>query len=159
MATDSVFVANAVGVWKGTLERADKFFNSLREEELQYRVAPDRNRLIYLWGHLTAMHDRMSVLLGVGERIAPAFDEVFLTSADGASGLPPVEEVRKAWKLVSDQLSAGITRLSPDEWLEKHTSVKDEDYAKDPLRNKLSILLTRTNHLSYHLGQTSLVQR
>ena len=56
MATDSVFVANAVGVWKGALERADKFFNSLSEEELQHHVAPDRNRLIYLWGHLTAMH-------------------------------------------------------------------------------------------------------
>ena len=101
----------------------------------------------------------MSVLLGAGERIAPTFDDLFLTSADGASDLPPVEEVRKAWKLVSEQLSAGITRLSPDEWLEKHTAVKDEDFAKDTLRNKLSILLTRTNHLSYHLGQTSLVQR
>ncbi len=159
MATDSAFVANAVGVWKAALERADKFFNSLTEEELQYHVAPDRNRLIYLWGHLTAMHDRMSVLLGVGARTTPTFDDVFLTVADGASDLPPSEEVREAWKHVSDQLSAGINRLSADEWLEKHTAVKDEDFAKDPLRNKLSILLTRTNHLSYHLGQTSLVQR
>jgi len=159
MSTEEVFVANTVGVWKGAFERADKFFNGLTDEELQKHVAPDRNRLIYLWGHLTAMHDRMSVLLGVGERLIPRFDDAFLTSADGASELPPVAEVRKAWKLVSDQLNAGIAGLSPAQWLEKHTAVKDEDFAKDPLRNKLSILLTRTNHLSYHIGQTSLVPR
>ena len=159
MATEVVFLANTIGVWNGTLERADKFFNGLTEEELQHRVAPDRNRLIYLWGHLTAMHDRMSGLLGFGERTIPAFDEIFLTAPDGERELPTVEEVRSAWKLVSARLNAGIARLTPAEWLEKHTAVKDEDFVKDPLRNKLSILLTRTNHLSYHLGQTSLARR
>ena len=159
MATEVVFLANTVGVWNGALERADKFFTGLSEEELQYRVAPDRNRLIYLWGHLTAMHDRMSSLLGFGDRVIPAFDEIFLTSADGTKELPSVEEVRNAWKLVNGQLNAGIARLTPAEWLEKHTAVKDEDFVKDPMRNKLSILLTRTNHLSYHLGQTSLTRR
>ena len=29
-------------------------------------------------------------------------------------------------------------------------------FAKDPLRNRFSILLSRTNHLSYHLGQAVL---
>jgi len=159
MSTEEVFVANAVGVWKGAFERADKLFNGLTDDELQNHVSPGRNRLIYLWGHLTAMHDRMTVLLGVGERLNPAFDATFLASADGTSDLPPVEEVRKAWKLVSDQLNAGIAGISPSDWLQKHTAVTEEDFAKDPLRNKLSILLTRTNHLSYHIGQTSLVPR
>lgn len=159
MSTEEVFVANTVGVWKGAFERADKFFNGLSDEELQKHVAPDRNRLIYLWGHLTAMHDRMSVLLGAGERVNPSFDAFFLSAADGATDLPPVEEVRKAWKQVSDQLNAGISGLSPSAWLQKHTAVTEEAFAKDPLRNKLSILLTRTNHLSYHIGQTSLAPR
>ena len=159
MSTEEVFVANAVGVWKGAYERADKLFNGLAEDELQKHVAPGRNRLIYLWGHLTAMHDRMTALLGMGERLNPTFDAVFLSAADGASDLPPAEEVRETWRLVSDRLNAGIGRLSPSDWLQKHTAVSEEDFAKDPLRNKLSILLTRTNHLSYHIGQTSLAPR
>jgi hypothetical protein len=31
-----------------------------------------------------------------------------------------------------------------------------EDYAKDPTRNRLADLLSRTNHMSYHLGQITL---
>jgi hypothetical protein len=35
-------------------------------------------------------------------------------------------------------------------------SVSEEDFAKDTSRNRFSILLSRTNHLSYHLGQAVL---
>ncbi len=42
------------------------------------------------------------------------------------------------------------------EWLQRHAAVSGEDFAKDPLRNRFSILLSRTNHLSYHLGQAVL---
>ena len=159
MSTEEVFVANTVGVWRGTFERADKLFSELSNDELQKRVAPGRNRLVYLLGHLTAMHDRMNVLLGASERVNQSFDAFFLTSADGASELPPTQEVRDVWKQVNIRLDATIASVSPGEWLQKHTAVTGEDFAKDPLRNKLSILLTRTNHLSYHLGQTSLVPR
>jgi len=42
---------------------------------------------------------------------------------------------------------------------ERMEEESDEDYAKDPTRNRLSVLLSRTNHLAYHLGQIILVQR
>jgi hypothetical protein len=35
----------------------------------------------------------------------------------------------------------------------------DEDYAKDPMRNRLSVLLSRTNHLSFHIGQIILAPK
>jgi hypothetical protein len=31
--------------------------------------------------------------------------------------------------------------------------VSDEDFAKDPGRNRLAVVPSRTNHMSYHLGQ------
>ncbi len=158
MTTEDILVANAVDVWKGVFERAEKLFNSLSEEEMEKRVAPDRNRSIYIWGHLTATHDRAIALLGVGERLRPEFDAIFLNSADGMTQLPTVREIRDAWKQVSDRLNAAIVGLSAADWLEKHTAVNQEDFAKEPLRNKLAILLTRTNHLSYHLGQMVLVR-
>jgi len=35
----------------------------------------------------------------------------------------------------------------------------DEDLAKDPGRNKLSVLINRTNHMAYHIGQLVLYKK
>jgi len=43
----------------------------------------------------------------------------------------------------------------PD-WAQRHAVVSEEDFAKDPSRNRFAVLLSRTNHLSYHLGQAVL---
>ena len=159
MPNEKVFVENTIAVWKSALERADKLFASFEEKELLKEVAPGRNRLVYLWGHLTAMHDRMLVLLGISDRIHSDFDSVFLTSVDKANEVPPVENIRLAWKQVNDRLNEGISKFSAAQWLEKHAAVSEDDFVKDPLRNRLSILLTRTNHLTYHLGQAVLARR
>jgi hypothetical protein len=36
---------------------SQQFFSSLTSEELELEVAPARNRLVYIWGHLTAVND------------------------------------------------------------------------------------------------------
>jgi DinB family protein len=159
MTDDELLVGGALNAWKATLERADKLFSNLSAEELLKEVAPGRNRLIYLWGHLAATHDRMRTILGLGERLRPEFDVIFLSTPDRASDLPPVEEMKRWWDEVNRTLREGFATLSATDWLQKHTSVSDEDYAKDPLRNRFAILLSRTSHLSYHLGQTALVSR
>jgi hypothetical protein len=46
--------------------------------------------------------------------------------------------------------------MSPSDWLQRHSAVSEEEFAKDPSRSRFSILLSRTNHLSYHLGQAVL---
>jgi hypothetical protein len=37
--------------------------------------------------------------------------------------------------------------------LQKHTAVSDADFAKEPHRNRLSVVLNRAGHVQYHLGQ------
>ncbi len=151
-------VAAALNSWKSAVERADRLFSALTEEQLMKEVAPGKNRLIYLWGHLTAVHDRMLPLLGFGERLHPEFDVLFLSNPDKAiPELPPVKKIKSAWNEVNGRLLTGFASLSPSEWLEKHTSVSEEEFAKDPLRNRFAVLLSRTNHLAFHLGQTALV--
>lgn len=49
--------------------------------------------------------------------------------------------------------------LSPADWFAKHTAVSDEDFAKEPHRNRLNVLLSRTIHQSNHLGQLSLLKK
>jgi hypothetical protein len=41
--------------------------------------------------------------------------------------------------------------------MDRHTAVSEADFALNPSRNKLSILISRTNHQSYHLGQLNLL--
>ena len=158
--SEQVFVTSTLNSWKSIVERADKLFSGLNEEQLQKEVAPGKNRLIYLWGHLTAVHDRMLPLLGVGERLHPELDAVFLTNPDSpAAELPALAEMKASWDAVNSKLLAGMEKFSASDWLQKHSSVSEEDFAKDPLRNRLSVLLSRMNHISFHLGQTALIPR
>jgi DinB superfamily len=158
--SEQALVTSAVNSWKSTVERADRIFSPLNEEQLQKEVAPGKNRLIYLWGHLTAVHDRMLPLLGLGERLHPEFDPLFLTNPDRTiAKLPAAEEIKKSWNDVNGKLSAGFASLSPAQWLEKHSSVSEEDFAKDPSRNRFAILLSRTSHIAFHVGQTALIPK
>jgi hypothetical protein len=157
MTNEELFLAVALNGWKGNIERADKMFSGLSEEELLKEVAQGKNRLIYLWGHLTATHDAMLPLLGFGRRLHPEFDVAFISNPDKTKAeIPPVESVRMAWREVNSKLFEGFAGLSTADWLKKHAAVSEEDFLKEPLRNRLAILLSRTNHLAYHLGQTAL---
>jgi uncharacterized damage-inducible protein DinB len=64
--------------------------------------------------------------------------------------------LKQYWEEVNDKLLSQFQSLSADEWLLQHRAMSEEDYAKDPTRNRLAVLLSRTNHLSYHLGQVML---
>ena len=157
MGNDGAFVALGLKVWNGQIERADKLLGSLSAEEAQREVAPGKNRLLYLWGHLTAIHDAMLPLLGLGERLHPELDAAFVSNPDKSQAATPShEQVRQAWNAVNSDLRKGLEGLSSSDWLQRHTAVSEEDFAKDTSRNRFAVLLSRTNHLSYHLGQAVL---
>ena len=157
MTSQELSVQVAINSWQLVVERANKAFSTLTEDEFLKEVAPGKNRLIYLLGHLTAIHDAMFPILGLGERLHPELDAIFVSSPDKAGAqLPPVGELRKYWDEVNGKLLSQFATLSADEWLQRHYAMSEEDYAKDPARNRLAVLLSRTNHMSYHLGQITL---
>jgi hypothetical protein len=157
MENEGSYVALGLKVWKTQIGRADKLFGSLSPEDVLREIAPGRNRLLYLWGHLTATHDAMLPLLGLGERLHPEFDAAFISTPDKSKAdIPSHEQVRRAWNVVNAELWRGFEKMSWSDWLARHTAVSEEDFAKDPSRNRFAILLSRTNHLSYHLGQAVL---
>ena len=160
MTNEEMLVSAAVSSWKIVLGRLDKGIQPLGEEQLQRQVAPGRNRLYYLVGHLTAVHDRMFPLLGLGERLYPQLDEPYVTNPDGALPDPlSADDLKKAWSDVNAKLTAAVEGLTAEEWLQKqHSVVSDEDFAKDPSRNRLAVFLSRTNHASFHAGQAVLVK-
>jgi hypothetical protein len=157
MENEGSYVALGLKVWKAQIGRADKLFGSLSSEDVLREIAPGRNRLLYLWGHLTAIHDAMLPLLGLSERLHPEFDVAFVSNPDKSqAAIPTHEQVRQAWNNVNDELSRGFERMSWSDWVQRHSAVSEEDFVKDPSRNRFAILLSRTNHLSYHLGQAVL---
>ncbi len=159
MTTEEMMSTTAVNTWKLVVGRFSKGIAPLTDEQLQQRVAPGRNRLMYLLGHLTAVHDRMFSMLGLGERLHPELDDVYITNPDGAHPDPlSAADLKQAWTEVNDKLTAAFEKLTPEEWLQKHTAVSNEDFAKDPTRNRLSVFLSRTTHVAFHSGQAILVK-
>ncbi len=157
MENEGSYIALGLKVWKTQIDRADKLFVSLSSEDVLREIAYGRNRLLYLWGHLTATHDAMLPLLGLRERLHPEFDVAFVSNPDKSqAAIPSHEQVRQAWKNVNAELWKGFEKMSWSDWLQRHSAVSEEDFAKDASRNRFAILLSRTNHLSYHLGQAVL---
>ena len=159
MTSQQLSVTVAINSWRLVAERAGKTFSNFTADELFKKVAPGKNRIIYIWGHLIATHDAMFSILGLGPRLHPELDAIFVSNPDEtAAQLPSAGELKKYWDEVNSQLLSQFARFSADEWLQRHHAMSEEDYAKDPTRNRLAVLLSRTNHMSYHLGQVILAR-
>lgn len=144
--------------WYSTIGNTNKLLGELNDEQLAADIAPGKNSGVYLLGHLTAVHDRMLPLLGFGDQHYAAYNELFLLNPDKSGReYPSVSELRTAWTETNARLDAHFKSLQPGEWLQKHTAVSEEDFNKEPHRNRLNVLLNRTTHLSNHLGQMLLL--
>ena len=64
MTNEEILCVTVLNSWRLVINRFNKTLSELSDEQLQQQVAPGRNRVFYLLGHLTAMHDRMFPLLG-----------------------------------------------------------------------------------------------
>jgi len=144
--------------WYALLKNFDTSLNALTDEQLQHESAPGKNRGIYLLGHMVAVHDDMLRLLDLGDKMYPELFEPFITSPDKAvSELPSAATLRAYWAKQNEVLKQKFDHVQPEEWFQKYTAVTAEDFAKEPHRNKLNIIITRTSHLAYHHGQFVLI--
>jgi hypothetical protein len=160
MNPSELFARTAVASWKISLDRLNKLFDACTDEELQQPIAPGKNRVFYLLGHMAAVHDRMLPLLGLGNRMHEELDHDFLLNPDRT--IPDrvsAADLRKAYAEVNDALTRAMEALPAEDWLKKHEAVSAEDFGKEPLRNRLSVLLSRTAHVQFHTGQIRLVKK
>jgi DinB superfamily len=150
----------ALNAWEVQTKRADAAFGRVSDEQFFEPIAPGKNRVIYLFGHLIAVDDAIFPLFDLGERLYPPFAEIFVTQPDRqAADLPSLEELKRAWTDVHSKLTHRFHEMKVEQWLERHTAISAEDFLKDPSRNRLSVLLSRTSHVAYHLGQLALVKK
>ena len=156
---DSLFVSMVISAWDTYAKRVTDFLDKISDQGLLTQVAPDRNRVYYLIGHLIVVHDRMLPLLGLGNVQYPELEPMFLTNPDNKELTGPTPEVlRQNWKDSLERLSKGFNQFSTEEWFTKHNAVSEQDFEKEPTRNKLNIVINRTNHMASHYGQLLLVK-
>jgi hypothetical protein len=159
MVVEKSLIDSALRGWKTNVERADKLFGALSAGELEKEIAPGRNRLIYVWGHLAAVNDALIPLLAIGERLYPEFDGMFVSNPDKSVQLTiSAESLKTAWQEINQKLWDGFAKFAPSDWTKRHTAVSEDDFEKEPHRNRFAVLLGRTAHLSYHLGQATLAR-
>jgi len=153
-----LFIKMVIAEWDKQNNNFNKFLSSVTNEQLSKEIAPGKNSGIYLVGHLIAISDAMLPLLAFGEKLFPHLENIFITNPD-KSGLdmPPVDELKEKLKAVNAELSKHIRSTSTEDWFKRHMAVSDEDFSKEPHRNKLNVVINRTNHMSYHLGQLILL--
>lgn len=159
MTTTEISIKMILDRWYGSIKNFDAILDSLSDVQLQKEVAPDKNRGIYLLGHLVAVHDDMMILLDMGEKLYPELYEPFIKAADKTTDqLPTISELRGFWAKQCKELKQKFDELKPEQWFERHTAVSAADFTKEPHRNKLNIIVTRTSHLQYHSGQLVLLK-
>lgn len=159
MEQKDILVQMAIKAWDTQIDRTNKFFDGLDDASMMKEIAPGKNRILYILGHLVAVNDNMNALFGMSEPMFGHLYDAFVKNPDGAGlPMPDAATVRQAWKTSNAQLSSLFARMTVEDWLSRHTSMTDEDLVREPTRNKLSVLLNRTSHVAYHLGQLKLVK-
>src|SRR5260370_37669991 len=109
MTNEKILSATLRNSWKLVISRFDKVLFELSDEQLHQQVAPGKNRVFYLVGHLIATHDRMFPLPGLGERLHPELDETYITNPDRVLVDPiSTTELRRAWAEVNSKLTTGL---------------------------------------------------
>lgn len=154
----NLLVKMTLMAWEAQNNHLNKLISALTDEQLAKETAPGKNTGVYLLGHLIAVSDGLLPLLGFGNRLFPEMEEVFLKNPD-KSGLaqPSVDELKRRLETVNTKLSNHFQSADINEWLSRHAAVSPEDFVKEPHRNKLNTVITRTGHMAYHIGQMRLL--
>jgi hypothetical protein len=154
-----ILVKMTLTAWDTQNNYLKNHIDPLTEEQLAAEVAPGKNTGTYLLGHLIAVSDAMLPLLGIGDKLYPEMEAVFITDPDKSGHVfPAISELKQRLDAVNTKLSAAFAALSADEWLSRHNAVSPDEFANQPHRNKLNVVISRTNHMANHVGQLLLLK-
>lgn len=158
MSNDQIIIDQLLGQFDSAIAKAITLFDTIAVSDIDTPVAPGRNPVHYIIGHLIMASDQMLEALELGERFYPELDGLFAKPYNVGVGYPQYVELRKKWIDLNNWLCEQLHAMSVTDWLSRHHYVNPEDFTKEPNRNKLAILITRYAHLQTHIGQLRLIQ-
>lgn len=143
--------------WETYNNRTEKVLDTISDEIFFKPITNEGNSPSWIMGHLADTEDRLLELLGIRERLFPELSTIYHHERDtNQSGhLSKVALIAK-WQVISKELNNAFKNWSETEWLGKHTAVSEEDFKKEPHRNRLNVMLSRVSHKASHLGQIAM---
>ena len=154
----NLLVRMTLMAWDAQNNYLNKLISSITDEQLAKEIAPGKNTGVYLLGHLIAVSDGMLPLLGFGDRLFPEMEEVFIKNPDKSGQVfLSVPELKQRLEEVNTKLNSHFRSAEVNGWLSRHEAVSSEDFIKEPHRNKLNVVINRTGHMAYHIGQMRLI--
>ncbi|WP_298117527.1 DinB family protein [Flavobacterium sp.] len=158
--SQNFLITTSLRNWEEQNKRLLNLVDYLSDEQLKSEIAPTKNTGIYLLGHLAAINYGMIVLFGLAENPQPQLDTIFLFNADKAiTHNYKVSNLREVLTQSIKDLGEKLKLLTDLDWLDRHNNISVEEFKTQPHRNKINVLVNRTLHLSYHLGQLSLLKK
>jgi len=143
--------------WETYNKRTEKVLDSINDENYMKPITSGGNSPSWIMGHLADTDDRLLELLGIRERLFPELSTIYHHERDtNQSGHLSKADLIAKWQLISKELDNAFKSWSETEWLGKHTAVTEEDFKKEPHRNRLNVMLSRVSHKASHLGQIAL---
>jgi hypothetical protein len=156
---EKMIIDQCIKAWEQRVAQTTNLIDSLGEWAMDTEIAPGRNKVVYIIGHLLVVHDKLIEGMELGERSFTDLDTLFLGAQQPDSEYPETTWIKENWYTLNEFLNKKFSGMTVADWLSKHAYVSAEDFALQPDRNKLNLLLSRTNHLSSHNGQLVLVKK
>lgn len=144
--------------WDNYNRRMLKTLETLTEEKFHQPIVSGGNSPSWILGHLVDTDDALLELFGIGKRQHPELAKIY--HHNGGS-LPQThlakEELTNQWKTISSTLDNAFKSWNESDWLARHMAVSEEDFQKEPHRNRLNVMLARVSHKASHLGQIAML--
>ena len=143
--------------WDTYNRRMQKMLDDVNEGNFHKPIVSGGNSPSWLFGHLADTDDALLVLFGIGERMFPELGKIYHHERNtNQEGHLSNVELTARWKAIVAELDKTFKTMSESDWLGRHMAVTEEEFKKEPHRNKLNVLLSRVTHKASHLGQLAL---
>ncbi len=146
-------IKQIIQFWESNNQQLTQLFNKFPDHVYAGKVAPKRSSGLYLFAHLVAVSDALFPILGLGEVKFPELARFIRESETDINYQVDINELKAKWEAVNTKLTTEFSTKDSAWWLDRHMSVSEADFAKEPHRNKLNVLLSRASHINYHRGQ------
>ena len=143
--------------WTTYNTRMQKLFDTISDENFNKPITPSGNSPSWILGHLTDTDDALLELFGIGSRKFPELKNIYNhEKGQNQGGHLSKSDLLTKWKTINNDLETAFKSWGEKEWLGRHTAVSEEDFKKEPHRNKLNVMLSRVSHRASHLGQIAM---
>ncbi len=149
----SLPIQQIIQFWESNNQQLTQLFNKFPDHVYAGKVAPKRSSGLYLFAHLVAVSDALLPILGLGEIKFPELARFIPESETQINYQVDINELKAKWEAINSKLTAEFATKDSEWWLGRHMNVSEADFAKEPHRNKLNVLLSRASHVNYHRGQ------